>query len=126
MLAKRRIEAFVPSRNPKKARKFYEKVLGLKVTDLNEYALTLDANGITVRVTDVSSVPGFKPAPFTILGWEVPDIEKAVRGLKRRGVKFQRYPGMDQDALGIWASPGGSQVAWFKDTDGNVLSLSQQ
>ena len=125
MLSKRKIEGFVPSRNPRKARSFYEKALGLRVLGLDEFALSLQADGNTIRVADVSSVRGFKPAPFTILGWEVPDIEAAVRDLRRRGVAFEHYDGMDQDDLGIWTAPGGGRVAWFKDPDGNVLSLSE-
>jgi len=68
---------------------------------------------------------GFKPFPFTILGWSVDDIAKTVQGLQKRGVTFERYVGMDQDHLGIWTSPGGAAIARFKDPDGNVLSLSE-
>jgi hypothetical protein len=83
-----------------------------------------DANGVMVRVVDVSSVKGFTPAPFTIVGWSVDDIARTVKGLGKKGVQFERYPGMDQDQLGIWSSPSGAKIAWFKDPDGNVLSLS--
>ena len=125
MLGSTMIVAFVPSRDPKKARSFYENLLGLRVVSQDQFALVLDANGITLRVANVSSVPEFKPAPFTILGWQVPDIKTVVLGLQARGVKFERYNGMKQDKLGIWAAPSGSKVAWFKDPDGNVLSLTQ-
>ncbi len=67
----------------------------------------------------------FTPASYTILGWEVDAIEKAVTELNSRGVVFERFAGMAQDTLGVWNAPGGSKVAWFKDPDGNVLSLSQ-
>jgi len=70
-------------------------------------------------------VKEFKPAPFTILGWEVPSAEKAVRELTKKGVNFERFPGMDQDELGIWSSPSGARVAWFKDPDGNILSITE-
>jgi hypothetical protein len=91
----------------------------------DQFALVFDANGVMVRVVDVSSVPGFQPAPFTILGWSVSDIGKAVKGLQKKGVKFERYHGMQQDQLGVWSSPSGAKVAWFKDPDGNVLSVTE-
>jgi catechol 2,3-dioxygenase-like lactoylglutathione lyase family enzyme len=119
------VVAFVPSRDPTKARDFYEGVLGLRVVGQDQFALVLDANGVTVRVVDVSGVRGFKPAPFTILGWHVANAAKVVRSLGAKGVAFERYDGMQQDALGIWTTPGGAKVAWFKDPDGNVLSISQ-
>jgi predicted enzyme related to lactoylglutathione lyase len=62
--------------------------------------------------------------PFTLAGWQVPDIETTVRALTARGVTFTRYDGMGQSALGIWTTPGGDQVAWFTDPDGNTLSLT--
>jgi len=63
--------------------------------------------------------------PYTILGWEVQNIESVVSDLKRRGVVFENYPFMQDQELGIWQSPGGTKVAWFKAPDGNVLSVSQ-
>lgn len=125
MLGTRQIVGFVPSNDLKKARLFYEGVLGLRFVSEDQFALVLDANGITLRVANVSSVPEFKPAPFTILGWEVPDIKQVVRGLQGRGVKFERYDWMKQDELGIWTAPGGAKVAWFRDPDGNILSVGQ-
>ena len=80
-------------------------------------------NGVMLRITAVKDL---KPAGFTILGWKVDDIRSAVSAIKARGVTFERYPGMEQDELGIWTVPGGSaKVAWFRDPDGNVLSLSE-
>ena len=66
------------------------------------------------------------PAPATILGWEVEDIEQTISNLTKRGVVFERYAWMDQDALGIWKTPDGGKVAWFKDPDGNILSVGQE
>ena len=77
-----------------------------------------------VRVVNVSGVPGHHPAPFTILGWLVPDIETTVSELQMKGVEFQRYPGMQQDLAGIWTSPSGARIAWFKDPEGNILSVT--
>ena len=78
-----------------------------------------------IRIANVSSVDGFKPAPFTILGWLVDDIQKAAKGLNKKGVKFERFAGMEQDQLGVWDSPSGAKIAWFKDPEGNVLSLTE-
>ena len=88
---------------------------------LDAFALVLDANGIMLRVTKAK----FTPHPFTILGWQVDDIEAEVRELTSRGVQFERYSFFEQDPLGIWTAPSGDKVAWFKDPDGNTLSLSQ-
>ena len=119
------VVAFVPSRNPTKARAFYEGVLGLRFVSEDPFAVVFDANGVMIRIANVSSVKGFKPAPFTILGWLVDDIVKAVRLLKKKGVQFERFAWMEQDRLGVWNSPSGAKVAWFKDPEGSVLSLTQ-
>ncbi len=120
-----KVIGFIPSRDLEKSRPFYEGVLGLRVVGSDPFALVLDANGTTVRVVDVQGVEGFRPQPFTILGWSVRDIRAAVGELREKGVGFRRFPGMDQDELGIWTSPAGAQVAWFEDPDGNVLSLTE-
>jgi catechol 2,3-dioxygenase-like lactoylglutathione lyase family enzyme len=121
MLGSIDIVAFVSTKDFEKARAFYEGVLGLRFVKNDGFAMVLDANGIMVRVAKAQ----FTPAPFTILGWQVPDIEKMVAGLQAKGVQFERFGFLDQDALGIWTAPSGDKVAWFKDPDGNVLSVSQ-
>jgi catechol 2,3-dioxygenase-like lactoylglutathione lyase family enzyme len=123
MLAAHKIMAFAPTLDANKARPFYEGVLGLSVLSQDNFALALDAHGIMLRVANVP--PSFKPQPFTILGWQVPDIVAAVAALKGKGVQFERYGLPTQDAEGIWTAPGGAKVAWFKDPDGNILSLTQ-
>ena len=123
MLASHKIMAFAPTLDASKARPFYEGVLGLHVLSQDNFALAVDANGIMLRVTNVP--PSFKPQPFTILGWQVPDIAAAVSALKHKGVRFENYGLPAQDAEGIWTAPGGAKIAWFKDPDGNVLSLTQ-
>jgi catechol 2,3-dioxygenase-like lactoylglutathione lyase family enzyme len=122
MLGSIDIVAFVPIKDAEKARAFYEGVLGLRFVKDDGFAMVLDANGIMVRV---GKMPEFKPAQFTILGWQVSDIEKIVTGLQAKGVVFERYGFFEQDKLGIWTAPTGDKVAWFKDPDGNVLSVSQ-
>src|SRR6476660_902321 len=121
MLGSADIVAFVPTRNPDKARQFYEKTLGLKFIDDDKFALVLESKRVMIRVVNISGFPDYKPPPFTVLGWGVADIGKAVSGLEKRGVVFERYPGLEQDALGVWTAPGNAKVAWFKDPDGNTL-----
>jgi catechol 2,3-dioxygenase-like lactoylglutathione lyase family enzyme len=115
------IMAFVPTKDAQKAKGFYEGVLGLRFIKDDGFALVLDANGIMVRVVKLQQ---FTPAQFTILGWNVSTIEKVVRELQQKGVHFERF-GFKQDELGIWTAPTGDKVAWFKDPDGNVLSVSE-
>ena len=122
MLGKKKIVAFVPIKDAAKAKKFYRDVLGLRFVDDDKFALVFDANGVMLRA---ARVPDFKPAQFTIVGWEVEDIEKTVKGLQKKGVTFEKYPFVE-DPNGIWTAPGGvARVAWFKDPDGNVLSVSE-
>jgi catechol 2,3-dioxygenase-like lactoylglutathione lyase family enzyme len=116
------IIAFVATTNPSRAKAFYSKALGLKLVNEDHFALVFDAGGTMLRVAIVQQL---QPAPYTVLGWIVRDIRRAVLGLAKRGATFQRYPGLDQDDLGIWASPSGARVAWFKDPDGNTLSLTE-
>jgi catechol 2,3-dioxygenase-like lactoylglutathione lyase family enzyme len=122
MLGASEVIAFVSSADLPRARAFYEQVLGLRVTDRNDFACVFDANGTMLRVTAVGEVarPG-----YTVLGWRVADIAATVRGLTARGVVFLRYDGMDQDESGVWTTPAGDKIAWFSDPAGNVLSLTQ-
>jgi catechol 2,3-dioxygenase-like lactoylglutathione lyase family enzyme len=121
MLGSTKIVAFVPTKDAAKARAFYEGVLGLRFVKDDGFALVLDANGIMVRVAKAE----FTPAPFTILGWQVTEIDRVVKGLQQKGIKFEKFGFLEQDDLRIWTAPTGDKVAWFTDPDGNVLSLSQ-
>lgn len=125
MLVSESVVVFIPSMNPANVRQFYEGLLGLRWVSSDAFAMVLEANGITIRVANVSSIADFKPAPFTILGWRVENIDERVAILTQKGIKFEHYSGMDQNAAGIWTSPAGARVAWFKDPDGNVLSLTE-
>jgi catechol 2,3-dioxygenase-like lactoylglutathione lyase family enzyme len=125
MLADEEVVGFVPTRDPAKARAFYGNTLGLDLISEDGFAVVFDGNGTDIRVVNVASVENFAPAPFTVLGWRVRDIESTVRKLNKAGVEMRRYEGMEQDALSIWASPSGARVAWFLDPDENVLSVSQ-
>jgi catechol 2,3-dioxygenase-like lactoylglutathione lyase family enzyme len=122
MLGAMNVVAFVPTRDSAKARSFYESVLGLRFVKDDGFAMVLDANGTMIRV---AKVPEFKTAQFTILGWQVSGIEKVAAALQEKGVRFERFGFLEQDELGVWTAPGGDKVAWFKDPDGNVLSVSE-
>ena len=122
MLGSRAVVAFVATRDPERARAFYEGVLGLRLVADEPFALVFDAHGTTLRVQKVQELA---PARHTVLGWLVPDVAAVVRGLSAGGVRFERFPGLPQDDLGVCAFPGGGRVAWFKDPDGNTLSLTE-
>jgi len=122
MLGSTNIIAFVPIKDSDKARAFYEGVLGLKFVKEDGFALVLEANGIMIRAVKMKEVT---PAQFTVLGWQVSDIENVVKALAKKGVRFEIFGLLPQDELGIWIAPTGDKVAWCKDPDGNILSLSQ-
>lgn len=122
MLGSTDIVAFVAVTNAEKARAFYEDVLGLKFVKDDGFALVFDANGIMVRAAKMKEVT---PAQFTVLGWKVRGIDHVVGALSAKGVKFEVFGFFKQDELGIWTAPTGDKVAWFKDPDGNMLSVSE-
>jgi catechol 2,3-dioxygenase-like lactoylglutathione lyase family enzyme len=122
MLGSTNIVAFAPITDGERARAFYEGLLGLKFVKDDGFALVFEANGIMVRAAKMKEVT---PAQFTVLGWQVTGIEDVVRALQKKGVRFEIFGFLKQDELGIWTAPTGDKVAWFKDPDGNVLSLSQ-
>jgi catechol 2,3-dioxygenase-like lactoylglutathione lyase family enzyme len=121
MLGESELMAFCATADAERARAFYEGTLGLRLVADEPYALVFDAHGTMLRLQKVQAVTF---APGTALGWKVADIAEAVRELARRGVHFERYEGMEQDELGVWAV-GGAKVAWFKDPDGHTLSLTE-
>jgi catechol 2,3-dioxygenase-like lactoylglutathione lyase family enzyme len=114
--------AFVPTTDQARAREFYGRTLGLELIQESSFASAFDANGTELRVTVVEEAAA---APYTVLGWRVDDIDRAIRNLASKGIEFERYDGMEQDEVGVWTAPGGSRIAWFKDPDGNTLSLQQ-
>ncbi len=122
MLGSAKIVAFIPITNALHSRPFYEGKLGLRFISDDPFTLVMNANGIMVRLTKAGK---FTPAGFTVMGWEVSAIEKTVVDLRGKGVQFENFPGLPQDDLGIWTTPNGDKVAWFKDPDGNILSVSQ-
>jgi catechol 2,3-dioxygenase-like lactoylglutathione lyase family enzyme len=123
MLAAGKIMGFVPTADSSRAREFYEGKLGFQFVSDDQFALVMRAGDTNIRVAKVPK--GFSPAAYTVMGWQVENIEAIVAWLKERGVAFEKYPFLQDPELGIWTAPGGDKVAWFKDPDGNVLSVSQ-
>ncbi len=122
MLESASIIGFVPITDPEKSRAFYEGTLGLRFVKDDGFALVFESNGTMIRAAKMKE---FSPAQYTILGWQVTGIEKVVRTLREKGVHFEVFGFFKQDELGIWTAPTGDKVAWFKDPDGNILSVSE-
>lgn len=122
MLNSARLMCFAATTRAEEARRFYRDVLGLRLVDDGPFALEFDANGTMLRIQKVDALV---PATHTTLGWQVADIRASIDDLAKHGVELARYAGMPQDERGIWCSPSGAQVAWFRDPDGNTLSLTQ-
>jgi len=122
MLGSEKLVAFVATRDPGRAREFYRDTLGLRLASEDQFALVFDGGGTMLRVT---RVPELVTAPYTVLGWRVRDIITTAKRLQEAHVVLERYPGLQQDELAIWTSPSGARVAWFKDPDGNTLSITQ-
>lgn len=114
--------AFVATTNPDAALRFYGDTLGLRVLADDPFSLVFDLHGILLRIQKVREL---QPPPYTTLGWQVTDIAGTVTALRARGVVFERYPYFTQDEHDVWDAPGGARVAWFKDPDGQLLSLTQ-
>jgi len=118
MLASGKMVGFVPTKDYDKARAFYEGKLGCEFISLDQYALAMSVGGHKIRI---AKAPNFTPLQGTILGWEVENIEAIVTWLRDRGVVLEKYPFVQDRELGIWTTPTGDKVAWFKDPDGNIL-----
>ena len=122
MLGASQIMAFVATKDGARARAFYGEVLGLRLVSDEPFAIVFDSGGVQLRVQKVASVT---PAPYTVLGWSVTDIDAAIERLRAGGVRFESFGLPGQDERGVWTADDGTRVAWFKDPDGNVLSLTQ-
>jgi len=116
------VVTFLMTQNPEAALGFYRDRLGLKFLRDDGFALVFDMNGVMLRIAKVKT---FTPVQGTVLGWEARDITAAMKKLEQKGVAFERYPNMGQDENGVCTFPNGDKVAWFRDPDGNVLSISQ-
>jgi catechol 2,3-dioxygenase-like lactoylglutathione lyase family enzyme len=116
------VVTFLLTRNPEAALAFYRDTLDFAFLRDDGFALVFSLNGIPLRIGKVQE---FAPVQYTVLGWESEDIAADVDTLSAKVVEFARYPNMGQDERGICTFPNGDRVAWFKDPDGNVLSLSE-
>lgn len=118
-----RMIGFVTTTRPDEARAFYGDTLGFRFVADDGFALVFDAHGTMLRV---AKAQGFTPAQGTVLGWQVDDVHAAAAELAARGIVFEQFglPFLPQDEAGVWTAPGGDRVAWFKDPDGNMLSIS--
>jgi predicted enzyme related to lactoylglutathione lyase len=113
---------FVPTTDLDRALEFYGSVLDLPIEETNPSVCVFRAGDTMLRVNKVDAL---RAQPFTVLGWDVADIGTTMRELATRGIEFERYDGMGQDDDGVWTTPNGDRIAWFKDPDGNTLSLTQ-
>jgi predicted enzyme related to lactoylglutathione lyase len=110
------------TRDRARATAFYRDALGLSLSHEDNFAAVFTVGGVTLRV---SSVADFKPHEHTILGFKVADVRATVEALRKKGANFNVYSDIPQDEFGIWTAPeGNTSVAWFTDTDGNVLSIT--
>jgi catechol 2,3-dioxygenase-like lactoylglutathione lyase family enzyme len=115
--------AFVAITDPDRARAFYEDTLGLTLVERTDFALIFETRGTELRLTIVAEV---KPAGHTVIGFDVADANHTAAKLRGAGVELERFESLDQDDLGIWDAPGGARVAWFRDPDGNLLSIAEE
>ncbi len=122
MLNKAKLVGFAATQNPAAAKEFYGHTLGLPLVEDTPFAIVFEANGTMLRIQKVEALA---PAGHTTLGWAVDDVRATIEHLMTKGVRFERYDPLPQDALGVWTTPDGSRVAWFKDVDGNILSLTE-
>ena len=122
MLQEPRITSILPSSNLEQSKEFFESKIGLQIISEDPYGVELEGLDSVLRL---SLVQQFTPQAFTVLGFKVSDISLEVKSLTSKGVIFENYDSLDQDELGIWTSPSNAKVAWFKDPEGNVLSLTQ-
>jgi len=121
MLSSEKLIAFVSTTNADHARAFFRDKLGLRLVSEDGFALVFDSGGAPLRVALAKEI---KPAQYTVLGWDVKDLRATVLELKKAGIACEIFGFFKQDDLGIWTAPNGDQVAWFKDPDGNILSVS--
>lgn len=117
------VSIFLATIKPEKCLAFYTQVMGLDLREENEFALVFELKGVELRISKVST---FNTMPFTVLDWQVPDLSNVMDKLENNGAKFEHYDAMGMDERNVWSSPDGTKIAWFKDPDGNILSISER
>ena len=122
MLTNAKVQAMVGTARADIAKAFYGETLGLKMKTDDTFAMIFATGGGDLRV---NRVPAVVPSTYAILGFHVDDIAGVVRGLAAKGVMMERYSFLPADTDGVWTAPDGTKVAWFRDPDGNLLSVVQ-
>jgi len=122
MLGNATLTAFVATTDAARSKSFYGGTLGLPLLSEDQFALVFDCGGIQLRIQVLKEL---RPQSFTVLGWHVADVRRTASALAMRGVTLERYPYLQQDELGVWQAPSRAKVAWFKDPDGNLLSVTE-
>lgn len=122
MLSKSKLQSIIWTSHLSGAEVFYRDVLGLDLKDKSDNTLVFDVGGSDLRV---SLVPSTNPTEHTVLGFSVPDVDSTVAQLTAQGVEFERFDGFPHEKNGTLTTPDGSRVAWFRDPDGNLLSIVQ-
>ncbi len=122
MLQDAKLIGFIATANPEAACAFYRDILGLKLLDESEHGLAFMSGDQMLRIQKVGK---FTPHPFTAAGWAVGDISATLAALQNSGVDPVMYDGLEQDEQGIWSPAPGVKIAWFRDPDGNTLSLTE-
>lgn len=115
--------SFLATSDAAKSKAFFEQLLGLQLLEETDFAIVFQLGNGSLRIQKVQQV---SPSPYTAMGWQVKDIGKLVGELADKGIEFERHEGLPQSDSGVWASPSGAKIAWFKDPDGNILSLTQR
>lgn len=122
MMENAKLQALIGAARPDAAREFYQNTLGLTLHGEDQFAMTFTIGGAFLRV---SKVPAVAPSPYAVAGFEVPDIEAVVVQLRLKNVRIERFPFLQHDEQGVWTAPDGAKVAWFRDPDLNLLSVTQ-
>ena len=122
MLAQSKLQSIIWTSRIAEAETFYREVLGLRLRTKSDGALVFDVGGSDLRV---SPVPATARGEHTVMGFAVPDLDGTMAGLRSRGLVFERFPGFAHDENGAVITPDGARVAWFRDPDGNILSVVQ-
>ena len=122
MLANSKLQSIICTSRMTEAETFYRRVLGLRLRARSDGALVFDVGGADLRV---SPVPSTRPSEHTVLGFAVDDVDRAIALLNARNVSFERFDRFPHEENGALTTPDGARVAWFRDPDGNLLSIVQ-
>ena len=114
---------FITIVDVERAKEFYRDKLGLRlVSEEPPFAIVFETKGMMLRLVIGKQIA---QSAGTVFGWEVPDVASAAVELAAAGIRFEIYEFLKQDASGVWTAPGGAKIAWFRDPDGNILSISE-